>query len=116
MQLTMFESNEIDQRVEKFKELIALQQLPFDLVAVNKKYKWSAVVCDSEEDRLYYVHDVFGQIRKAYVCYDDVGTNYHIINPKYEHRGSVALIKGRQYTSCPVSSLERYLADGWQIE
>ena len=114
--MNLFEVNEIDQKIDKYKQLIKSQKLPFDLVAVNKYYT-SAIIYDRTKERLFQVETNRGfiQVGRNAPCYgNSFGPNYFLIDQRFSKYESVELTnKKRKYTTCARYELEQYLDKGW---
>jgi hypothetical protein len=114
-QLTIFNVNEIDKKINSFTQLIDKNQYPFDLVAVNKMYNFSAIVYDRTEKQLYYVLLLNEKLRKDYSITREFGPNYYVVDERFSDYESVRLRKGKHYTTCAKRDLERFISDGWEV-
>lgn len=117
--MNIFEVNEVDQKIDKYNQLIHEQELPFDLVAVNKYYT-SAIIFNREKECLHYVETNRGYIkveRLAPGYGNSFGSNFILIDQRFSKYESIELTnKKRQYTTCARYELEKYLSEGWEIE
>jgi hypothetical protein len=116
-QLTIFDTSKIDMSIEHFNHLIKKDNVPYDLVAVNKMYDYSAVIFDRDNESLHYVKSWRGYIQKDYPAPGasrSFGTNYYLVDQRFSKYESIELTnKKREYTTCPRYELDKYMGKGW---